>query len=113
MRQTFSTRQGIHGKLTRVLARRTEGLQTSAIAVALKTPAGEVIKSGQCEGGILSWDLKTGDVDLWYAPDLRRARPLPALAVLTFLNSLRRYPIRYGAQPIYHVEVSLIGTVRR
>ena len=111
MRQTSRLLDGRSGLLTRRSACRTEGQEAGAIAVALKTPAGEVTKSGQCKGGRLSWEFKTGDVDLWCALGSDARKAFLRLRQPDAARLPCRYPIHYGAQPVYHVEVTLIGTV--
>ncbi|KAL7409700.1 glycoside hydrolase family 2 protein [Mrakia frigida] len=62
-----------------------EGEAAGAVVVALKDPAGAVVKSGEAKNGKIAWTFKTGELDLWY-------------------------PVHYGEQPIYSVEVTLLGT---
>jgi beta-mannosidase len=62
-----------------------EGESVGAIVVSLKDPRGVVVKTAEAKDGKISWKFRTDELALWY-------------------------PVHYGSQPIYAVEVNLIGT---
>lgn len=49
----------------RCAANSVEGGKGEKVAVVLKSLSGEVVKSGSCTDGRLSWTFKKGEVDLW------------------------------------------------